>query len=97
MGQINTVLADIKDERSADAARPKLKEAALHMLKLRKQAKELKQPTKAEKDLLDKRYNRLRQRAGSETPPRVNRMKGIPGGPEAVQEIAVVGEKKKKQ
>jgi hypothetical protein len=97
LGQINTVLGNIKDEPTAEAARPDLKKAALRMLELRKRAKELKPPTKAEKDLLEKRYKEKFDDALKKLRIESVRVKTIPGGPEAVKEIAVVGEKKKKQ
>src|SRR5262249_3569636 len=56
LGQINMVLTNIKDEPSADAARPELKKAAQRMQTLRKRAREMKQPNKQEKDDLERRY-----------------------------------------
>jgi hypothetical protein len=97
LGQINTALGGIKDEPSADAARPELKKAAQRMLELRKRARELKPPTKAEKDLLEKRYKDKFDDSLKKLRIESVRVRTIPGGPAAVKEIAVVDEKKKKE
>jgi hypothetical protein len=96
LGQITTVLVNIKDEPSADAARPDLKKAAVRMQDLRKRAKEMKQPTKEEKDALERRYKDKFDDALKKLRTESLRVKGIPGGAEALKEIAVVTEKKKK-
>jgi hypothetical protein len=93
--QIHKVLLTIKDEPSADAARPDLKKVALHLAELRKRAKEVKQPSKAEKDELEKRYKPKFDEALKKLRVESIRVKGVPGGPEALNEIKVVSEKKK--
>ncbi len=85
LGQINMVLTNIKDEPSADAARPELKKAALRMQDLRKRAKEMKQPNKQEKDALERRYKDKFDDALKKLRSESFRVKGIAGGAEAVK------------
>ncbi|MCI0456522.1 MAG: hypothetical protein L0Z62_06020 [Gemmataceae bacterium] len=83
------VLATIQDEPSANAARPELKKAALRLQELRKRAADLKQPTKEEKQRLEKAYQGKMDEALKKLRGETIRVRGIPGGAEAVQEIAV--------
>jgi hypothetical protein len=92
--QIIMVLTNVKDEASAQAARPELKKAGLRMQELRRQAREMKQPTREEKELLEKKYKNQFDEVLKKLRAESLRVKGIPGGPEAVKEIAAVEEKK---
>jgi hypothetical protein len=49
-------LAAVKDNGSAEAARPELRKAAAELLEVRKKAAELPPPERAEKDRLAKEY-----------------------------------------
>jgi len=94
MEQITKVLTGITNQDSAAAAAPNLKKAAEKMLQLRMEAAELKQPDKAEKDRLAKEYAPKMELAVKEMRKQTIRVKGIPGGDEAVMELAVLNEKK---
>jgi hypothetical protein len=92
----NKALKGIVDEASAEAARPELKKAALRLRDLRKKAREMKQPDKAEKARLEKLYRDKMDDTLKQLRSESIRVKGIPGGAEAVKELAVEAEKKGK-
>ncbi len=91
------VLGTVQDEPSANAARPELKKAALRLQDLRKRAAELKQPTKEEKQRLEKAYQGKMDDALKKLRSETIRVRAIPGGAEAVQEIAVAVKKDAKE
>src|SRR5262249_37731099 len=70
---------------SAEASRPELKKAALRLRDLRKKAREMKQPSKAEKDRLEKLYRDKLDDTLKKLRSESIRVKGIPGGAEAVR------------
>jgi hypothetical protein len=94
--QANKVLKGVVDEASAGAARPELKKAALRLRDLRKKAREMKQPGKAEKARLEKLYRDKLDDTLKKLRAESIRVKGIPGGAEAVKELAVDADKKDK-
>ena len=94
--QITKVLSTIDNQASADAARPELKKAAAKMLELRKQADEIKQPEKEEKDRLAKEYAPKFETAVKKLQMQSARVKDIPGGEAALEELAVLKDKGKK-
>jgi hypothetical protein len=87
------VLGTILDEPSANAARPELKKAALKLQELRKRAADLKQPTREEKRRLEKAYQGKLDEVLRQLRSETVRVRGVPGGAEAVQEIAVAASK----
>ena len=91
--QVTGVLGKISDEASAEAARPELRAADKRMLQLRKKAKELKQPSKEEKDRLAREYRARFEDALKKLRAEVIRVKGIPGGDAAVKELSSLNEK----
>jgi len=95
LGDINKTLKDVKDEETATAARPVLRDAAKKLLALRKQADTLKQPEKQERDRLETEYRAKLEEALKEMRNQSVRVKALPGGFEAVQELAVARAKKK--
>jgi hypothetical protein len=66
------------------------------MLDMRKQADELKQPTKEEKDRLAKEYAPKFEAAVKKLQMQSARVKGIPGGEAALEELAILKDKAKK-
>jgi hypothetical protein len=66
------------------------------MLDLRKQADELKQPSKEEKDRLAKEYAPKFEAAVKKLQMQTARVMGIPGGETALDELAVLKDKGKK-
>jgi len=93
LGQATKILEGVNDEPSAVAARPELKKVGQHLAELRKQARGLKQPTKKEKDRLEQDYRDKFEDALKKLRLESVRVKAIPGGPEALKEIAVEQEK----
>jgi hypothetical protein len=89
------VLGTIKDEPSAKAARPELKKAAGQLDEVRKKAEGLKPPDKAEKDRVARDYKAKLDTSIRKLLAEEARVKGIPGGAEAVNEIYSAGDKKK--
>jgi hypothetical protein len=94
--QITKILSTIRDEGSATAAKPQLKETASKLLELRKQADERKQPNKEEKDRLAKEYAPKFEVAVKKLREQTIRVKGIPGGDAALEELAVLKDLKDK-
>ena len=94
--QITKVLSTIDNQVSAEAARPELKKAATKMLELRKQSDELKQPDKEAKDRLAKEYAPKFETAVKKLQMQSARVKDIPGGEAALEELAVLKDKGKK-
>jgi hypothetical protein len=97
LGQATKVLEGIIDEPSAVAARPELKKVGQRLAVLRKQAAALKQPEKKEKDRLEREYRNRFEDALKKWRLESIRVKAIPGGPEALKEIAVEPQKKKEK
>ena len=95
LDNLTGVLGTIKDEPSAKAARPDLKKVADQLNGIKKKAEGLKQPEKAEKDRLDKEYKAKLDASVRKLVAEVARVKGVPGGPEAVKEIYPGDDKKK--
>ncbi len=94
LGQAAKVLAGITDEGSANAARPDLKKIGQHLSELRKKADAVKPPTKKEKDRLETEYREKFEDVLKKLRTESFRVKGIPGGAEAVKEIAFEPAKK---
>jgi hypothetical protein len=95
LGQATKILEGVTDEPSAVAARPDLKKVGQHLGALRKQAAALKQPEKNEKDRLEREYRNKFEDALKKLRIESVRVKAIPGGIEALKEIAVEPQKKK--
>jgi hypothetical protein len=89
------VIGTIQDEASANAARPELKKGAARLLELRKRAETMRQPTKEEKERLEKEYQGKFEDALKRLRTETIRARTVPGGAEAVQEIAVATPKDK--
>jgi septal ring factor EnvC (AmiA/AmiB activator) len=94
--QLTKTLKTVKDRDSAEAARPELRKAAKRMLDLRKKADEWKQPNKDQKDRLEKEYAPKLEAAVKELREVAAIVKSIPGGEEAVEELAVLKDKQEK-
>src|SRR5262249_43083182 len=87
---ITKILTTIRDSDTAKTAQPQLKEAASKMMELRKQADAVDQPTKEEKDRLAKEYAPKMEAAVKKLRAETIRVKGIPGGDEALAELKVL-------
>jgi hypothetical protein len=92
--QINKTLGEIKDRPSAEAAKPELKKNAEKLLELRKLAEQAKEPSKADKDRLEKEYAGKMAATIKKLQDETIRVNDIPGGREAVAELAILKEKK---
>lgn len=95
LDKLTTTLAGIKDEETAKAAKPELKTTASKWVEIRKKAEGLKPPTKDEKARLEKEYKGKLETAQKKLLAEIGRVKGVTGGPDALQEIAPVLDKKK--
>ncbi len=95
--QVIAVLKDVKDEAGVNAARPDLKKAGERLKDLRKRTKELKQPDRAEKERIEKKYQGKLDEVLKKLRNEQIRVRAIPGGADAVKEIAVAPEEKKKK
>ena len=95
LDKLTATLAGIKDEESAKAAKPELKATATRWVAIRKKAEGLKPPTKEEKQRLEKEYKGKLETAQKKLVAEIGRVKGVPGGPDALLEIAPVMDKKK--
>src|SRR5438874_2487511 len=58
LDQMTKALAPVKDEASAEASRPNLKQAATLFLAARKKAEQMKQPDQKQKDLITDKYQK---------------------------------------
>ena len=94
---INKTLMSIKDEESAGAARPELKKAADSYLDARAKGDKLPPPEKDEKDRLTKLYKPKFTMALEKMSTQIRRVEVIPGGKEALKEIALVLKKEGKK
>lgn len=90
MEKLTAVLETIKDEETAKAARPELRQAAGRWQELRKKADNLKPPSKEEKDRLEKEYKEKMQVALRKFLGHSKRVENVPGGKEALQDIAAI-------
>jgi hypothetical protein len=95
--KITKELSAIKDAQSAADARPRLKSAATHLLDLRKKADDVKQPNKDEKDRLAKHYKDKFDAALKKLRDETIRVRGVPGGEDALKEISVLNKKNAKK
>lgn len=94
LDKLTTTLAGVKDKETADSARPELKATTSKWVEIRKKAEALKPPTTEEKTRLEKEYKGKLEESQKKLFAEIGRVKGVPGGPEALTEIApVVGKK----
>jgi hypothetical protein len=94
LGDVVKTLRGISDEATANAARPDLKKAGLKLDELRRKARALKQPTQEEKEKLERDFQPKFDEVLRDLRLESVRVKGLPGGAEAVKEIALPPEKK---
>ena len=94
--EITKTLQTIKDRDSAVTAQPQLKKSAEHVLVLRKKAELWKQPNKEEKERLEKEYAPKMEVAVKKLRDASAQVKSVPGGAEAVAELAILADKKDK-
>jgi hypothetical protein len=94
---INKTLESIKDEESAGTAKPALKKAADSYLEARAKGDKLPPPEKEEKDRLAKIYKPKFNKAMEQMSIQIRRVELVPGGKEALKEIAPVLKKEAKK
>ncbi|MCI0682284.1 MAG: hypothetical protein L0Y71_09285 [Gemmataceae bacterium] len=90
LDKITTKLASITNRESADAAKPELQKSAKDWLATRAQAEKLPPPSREQKEKLEKEFKGKLEAAQKKLAGEVIRVKNIPGGPEALQEIRSV-------
>lgn len=97
LDKIVSGLASIKDEPSAKAAHGTLKPLNKDWVALRKKAEDLPPPTPQERDQLVKKYKVPLESAQKKLTAEVDRVRNVPGGPEALVAINDVLAKKPKK
>ncbi len=95
--KIGTTLKNISDEEAANNAKPDLRKAADTFLKVRAEAAKLQPPEKDEKLRLEKQFKPRLQDAMKKMFIEIQRVAVIPGGKEALKEIADVLKKDEKE
>ena len=95
--KIGATLKNIMDEEAAIAAKPELRKAADAFIKVRAQANKMQPPEKDEKLRLEKRFKPKLEEAMKKMFIEVQRVQVIPGGREALKEIAGVLTKEEKK
>jgi hypothetical protein len=90
LDKLTTTLATVKDEESAQAARPDLKKAAQAWTTVKTKAAELPPPDQAEKDRLAKAYKGKLDDAMKKFFTEVGRVRSFPAGKEVLKEIKSV-------
>jgi peptidoglycan hydrolase CwlO-like protein len=94
MDKITGHLSGIMDEETAKAARPELVKAAAGWKDIRDKAAKMKPPTQEEKARLEKEYKQKLRVAQKKLFAEIARVKGVPGGRDALREIsAALGKK----
>jgi hypothetical protein len=96
LDKMSVALSAIKDAESAKAARPELKNSVARWQVLRKKAENMKLPSKEEKDRLEKEYRGKIVSAHKKLLGEIGRVRDVPGGKEALQEMRALIEKDKK-
>lgn len=97
MEKLTGVLGTIKDEDTAKAAKPDLRQIAGRWQELRKKAETMKPPSKEEKERLEKEYKEKLQTAQRKLFAEIARVNGVAGGKDALQEISTILKKGKKE
>ena len=80
-------LATIKDKDTAKAAAPKLRKVAESLRGLKKKADQLGNPSEDQKAELEKKYKKDMETAQTSFRKEVVRVRNVPGGKEALQEM----------
>lgn len=88
--KIGATLKTIVDEESAGAAKPDLRKAADAFVEARAKAAKMQPPEKEEKVRLEKQYKPKIEEAMKKIFTEIRRVEVIPGGKEALKEIAGV-------
>jgi hypothetical protein len=94
--KLTVTLMTIKDEETAKSARPELRKSAAQWLLVREKAEKMKPPTKEEKERLEKEFKEKLIVAKKKLDGEIDRVKRLPGGKEALQEIRLVLDRKAK-
>lgn len=88
--QIASALGAIKDAGTAAEARPGLRKAAEQFVEVRKKAEALRQPDERERDRLTREYRKKLDNSLTKLREEITRVRGIVGGPDALQELSVL-------
>ena len=96
MDKMTSQLSTIKDEPSAEAARPELRKSAAVWSELHTKAQNAKPPSKDERDRLQKEYREKLMEANKKLLAEIARVKGVPGGRKALDEVKEISSAIKK-
>jgi hypothetical protein len=87
MDKLSATLSGVKDEATAKAARPELQKNAEHFVAVRKKSETVRPPTKEEKERLEKEYRPKLFESQKKLFGEIARVRTIPGGKDALQEL----------
>jgi hypothetical protein len=90
MERMTATLAGVKDDATAEAARPELKKAAEQFAAVRKKAEKLDQPTPEDRKKIVAAYQKKMAEAVARLKQEVARVQAVPGGRDALAEVARV-------
>jgi hypothetical protein len=90
MERMTASLTGVKDDATAEAARPELKKAAEQFAAVRKKAEKLDQPTPEERKKITAAYQKKLAEVVARLKQEVARVQTVPGGRDALREIAQV-------
>jgi hypothetical protein len=93
--EMTKTLVLITDEASAQTQRPELKKAAEQFVALRDKAAALPQPDQSERLRIAELYQKKLSQAVELWRSEMRRVRAIPGGSEALQELAILEPKKR--
>jgi hypothetical protein len=97
MDKLTATLSGVKDEATAKAARPELQKEAQHFVAVRKTSETIRPPTKEEKERLEKEYRPKMFESQKKLFGEIARVRTVPGGKEALQELGELLNPSKKQ
>jgi hypothetical protein len=87
MDKANGILVTIKDKKTAEDARPKLREVGKTMQDLKKRADKLGKPPQKVEEQLTKKYKAKIEEAVKKMVTEANRVKDVEGGEAALKEL----------
>jgi hypothetical protein len=96
VNQITGALRTVKDEETAAAAHPKLKKAAAGLQEVQKRSAALQKVPKDERDRLTRKYGDEVRAAFINMTKEVARVRDVPGGKEALDELTTPPPKQEK-
>lgn len=88
LDKLSSVLSNVKDRKTADEAKPDFEKAAKSMTDLKKRTEKLGEPSKDQKDEMEKKYKPKMEAAIKALQSGMVRVQKLEGGTDIVQEFA---------